>query len=49
MGYINLKRYYSPISTFLESVYLITNGLNDENDIDAKNLKHVSSLKISTS
>jgi hypothetical protein len=32
----------------LESVYLNTNGLNGENDIDAENLKHVSSLMIST-
>jgi hypothetical protein len=32
----------------LESVYLNTNGLNGENDIDAENLKHISSLMIST-
>lgn len=43
-----LKRHYSSISTFMESVYLNTNGLNGENDIDAENLKHVSSFKIST-
>lgn len=43
-----LKRHYSSISTFMESVYLNTIGLNGENDIDAENLKHVSSFKIST-
>lgn len=43
-----LKRHYSSISTFMESVYLNTNGLNGEKYIDAKNLKHVSSLMIST-
>lgn len=43
-----LKRHYSSISTFMESVYLNTNGLNGENNIDAENLKHVSSFKIST-
>jgi hypothetical protein len=32
----------------LESIYLNTNGLNGENDIDAENLKHESSLIIST-
>lgn len=43
-----LKRHYSSISTFMESVYLNTIGLNGENDIDAENLKHVSSFMIST-
>jgi hypothetical protein len=37
-----LERHYSPISTFLERVYLSINGLNGENNIDAENLKHVS-------
>lgn len=43
-----LKRHYSSISTFMESVFLNTNGLNGEKYIDAENLKHVSSLMIST-
>jgi hypothetical protein len=45
---IILKRHYSPISTFLESVYLNTNRLNGEHDINAENWKHVSSLMISS-
>jgi hypothetical protein len=32
----------------LESVYLNTNGLNGENDINAEHWKHVSSLMISS-
>lgn len=43
-----LKRHYSSISTSMKSVYLNTNGLNGEKYIDAENLKHVSSLMIST-
>lgn len=41
-----LKRYYSLIFIFMESVYLNINGLNGEKYIDVENLKYVSFLMI---
>jgi hypothetical protein len=42
------RKFKETLQPILESVYFNTNGLNGENDIDAENLKHVSSLMISS-